>query len=44
MNPPKSWVSKAKQGFTGPKKFFGVPKNTKIDFLKKPEFCNLSEH
>jgi len=30
--------------FLGSKKLSGDPKNQEIDFLKKPKFCDLSEH
>ena len=41
MTPPKL-------GFLRPNKaqksFLGPPKTQKIDFLKKPQFCDLTEH
>ena len=40
----KREVFESKKGLWGPKKNFRDPPIKKIDFLQKPEFCDLSEH
>ena len=43
-DPPKVGFLRPKKVLGGQKSFLGPPKIKKIDFLKKPEFCDLSEH
>ena len=42
--PPKVGSLRLNKVLGAQKKFFGTPKTRKIDFLKKPEFRDLSEH
>ena len=44
MTPPKVRFLRPNKVSGGQKSFLGAPKIKKIDFLKKPEFCDLSEH
>ena len=44
MTPPKVRFLRPNKVSGGQKSFWGAPKIKKIDFLKKPEFCDLSEH
>ena len=44
MTPPKVRFLRPNKVSEGQKSFWGAPKIKKIDFLKKPEFFNLSEH
>ena len=42
--PPKVGFLKPNNVFWAEKSFLGPPKTQKIDFLKKPDFCDLTEH
>ena len=44
MTPPKVRFLRPNKVSGGQKSFWGAPKIKKNDFLKKPEFCDLSEH
>ena len=44
MTPPKVGFLRPNNVLGAQKSFYGPPETQKIDFLKKPEFCDLSEH
>ena len=44
MTPPKVRFLRPNKVFWAPRSFLGPPKTQKIDFLKKPELCDLTEH
>ena len=44
MTHPKVRFLRPNKVFGAQKFFLGPPKFKEIDFLKKPEFCDLSEH
>ena len=44
MTPPKVGFLRPIKVFWAQKSFFGPPKTQKIDFLKKPDLCDLTEH
>ena len=44
MTPPKVGFLRPNKVLGAQKSFYGPPETQKIDFLKKPEFCDLSEH
>ena len=44
MTPPKVGFLRPNKVLGGPKRFKSPPKTQKIDFVKKTEFCDLTEH
>ena len=44
MTPPKVGFLRLNKVFWAQKSFLGPPKTQKIDFLKKPDLCDLTEH
>ena len=44
MTPPKVRFLRPNKVLGAQKNFLGPPKTQKIDFLKKPELCDLTEH